>query len=963
MYIFVEMEIFMKTRRILSLLLAFVMLFGCSVSYVSAADSLPFEDVPESAWHRPYVEYVYGHGLMQGVSSTEFAPDSPVSRAMFVTILGRLYGAEPNNNHGFSDVEAGSWYEGYVGWAAKSGMVSGFPDGTFKPNEPINREQMSKVVSLYIDYIGMFPTVDFTAANSFADAEKISSWAKGFTDDMRRSGLLKGNENGEFQPSGTLTRAQAATLIMRLREMTLELRVEEPVVPSYIVEGEDFNLLGAWDIYYAAPAITSSYNGISVNTSGSLPYIEKDDDGRLLRVKVTIGAPNIKGLVKLNNPAGHDNYIGIDTKILALDSAKYPVVRIGYRTAESTDVELGIGDTTAFSRFDEPIEAKAESVSDGWSYTVKDLTPILNTDAEMEMMTLSSASELELLYFAMFKTVDEAEAFDVTSYSDRLKVYSGEKADYVKLDSAAETSFNKEIDERIDYINNLPDLDPTLATGKVYYISSANGNDSNDGLSPDKAWRTLSNLEKSVANDSLIISAVEKGSTVLFERGSVFGRSHETNNSGGHALIGYSDIIYGAYGEGDKPVFTMAHDTAASMDWVESDKGENIWCLRNNLPNKDGVPSYYDIGSIAINGGSLWGIKILPTKPLEMWSSGSVTEELGFVTNGEETFHTEQRELTSVGNVLKNNLEFLQDYTNGALYMYCDKGNPGEIYEDITISLLGDGISIGSENTTIHNLAVKHVGSFGVSGDSAANVKLVGVEFEWIGGSLQGSDDCTRFGNAYQNWGDCDGVLVKDCYVDQVYDAGFTTQGSGKMVNFTVEGCVIENTMMGIEMFNQVSEYDPEPEFNNLFFKGNYFRDGGYGFGNQRPQADKRCGFFYGSMNKNTPLNRNYVFEDNLFLYTSFYAMKDVDFARGDHADGIVLRGNTYVAGCDTKYIIGTSSNIINMSGHAKSYYPYTEQFITYLKSIGIERGGKFYYYEGERTDAERDGAYIYPLA
>lgn len=145
----------MKLKRTLSALLATVMAasgLALASANVTAADELPFKDVGKKKWFYDEVKYVYDNGLMNGTSKTLFEPETSLTRAMFVTILGRLAKAEENDNYKkFTDIKKASWYTGYVGWAVEQGIVDGYPDGTFLPDKALTREEMAACISRYID--------------------------------------------------------------------------------------------------------------------------------------------------------------------------------------------------------------------------------------------------------------------------------------------------------------------------------------------------------------------------------------------------------------------------------------------------------------------------------------------------------------------------------------------------------------------------------------------------------------------------------------------------------------------------------------------------------------------------------------------------------------------------------------------------------------------------------------------
>lgn len=101
----------------------------------------PFADVAKGSWYYEGVRYAYENGLMSGTGEGTFSPDLPTSRGMLVTILYRLAGSAS-----FTDVVKGQWYADGVAWASANGVVSGYPDGSFRPNDTITREQMAAIL-------------------------------------------------------------------------------------------------------------------------------------------------------------------------------------------------------------------------------------------------------------------------------------------------------------------------------------------------------------------------------------------------------------------------------------------------------------------------------------------------------------------------------------------------------------------------------------------------------------------------------------------------------------------------------------------------------------------------------------------------------------------------------------------------------------------------------------------------
>ena len=177
----------------------------------------------EGHWGRSQILTLAEAGLVNGMDAHHFEPDRKVTRAMFVTILGRLYGLHDDfvAPISFSDVQEGDWFAPYVTWAALSGIVTGYDDGTFGPNKEITREQMALILVRYCEAYDcrLEEDVDVPA---FTDEESISPWALDAVLRSRRCGLINGREDGSFDPAGTATRAEMCAVMARLMDKTKE---------------------------------------------------------------------------------------------------------------------------------------------------------------------------------------------------------------------------------------------------------------------------------------------------------------------------------------------------------------------------------------------------------------------------------------------------------------------------------------------------------------------------------------------------------------------------------------------------------------------------------------------------------------------------------------------------------------------------------------------------------------------
>lgn len=184
------------------------------------SQTMPFQDVKSSDWCAKAVEYVYSHNLFSGTSATTFTPNGTMTRGMFVTVLGRMAGVNPDDHSGetpFSDVPQTMYYAPYVQWAARYGITAGTGDGKFSPDAFINRAQMA---AFFVRYFEAFQVDYATGANvttAPADLDRTPAYAQDAVLKLWKQGLLNG-DGTRFAPEGNATRAQMATLCMRADE-------------------------------------------------------------------------------------------------------------------------------------------------------------------------------------------------------------------------------------------------------------------------------------------------------------------------------------------------------------------------------------------------------------------------------------------------------------------------------------------------------------------------------------------------------------------------------------------------------------------------------------------------------------------------------------------------------------------------------------------------------------------------
>ena len=178
----------------------------------------PFIDVKGNAWYAQAVQYVYENGLMAGVSSTTFSPNSTTTRGQLVTILYRAEGGpEVNETVKFNDVPAGKWYSKAVSWASENGIVSGYGNGRFGPNDSVTREQMVTILYRYAQS-KQIDTEKEADLSSYTDYKKISTYAVAPMQWAVAEGFISGTSKTTLSPIGTSTRAQIAVVLKRYQE-------------------------------------------------------------------------------------------------------------------------------------------------------------------------------------------------------------------------------------------------------------------------------------------------------------------------------------------------------------------------------------------------------------------------------------------------------------------------------------------------------------------------------------------------------------------------------------------------------------------------------------------------------------------------------------------------------------------------------------------------------------------------
>jgi hypothetical protein len=185
-----------------------------SIYTVIQADKT-FADM-QSHWAKTDVELLANKLIVNGVKDNQFAPDQQITRAEFAALLVRSLGLVEVKENAFKDVKATDWFVGAVGAAQKAGLVSGYEDGTFKPNANITREQMVTMIVRALKAGGKEVNAAPTALDSFNDRAVIADWAQGAAAQSLTAGIVQGTTASTFSAKDNATRAQSATMLKRM---------------------------------------------------------------------------------------------------------------------------------------------------------------------------------------------------------------------------------------------------------------------------------------------------------------------------------------------------------------------------------------------------------------------------------------------------------------------------------------------------------------------------------------------------------------------------------------------------------------------------------------------------------------------------------------------------------------------------------------------------------------------------
>lgn len=466
----------------------------------------------------------------------------------------------------------------------------------------------------------------------------------------------------------------------------------------------------------------------------------------------------------------------------------------------------------------------------------------------------------------------------------------------------------------------------------TYYVDSENGNDGNDGTTPEKAWKTLTNVNALSQNRSSSGTVA-----VYFKRGSVFR---------GTALKAKSFTSYGAYGVGPKPVFTgsamnyldEASLEAAGLEWVKLDGFENRWQLKgigdylepNNSVNKNWGNHIANVYFITVDDDGNESV-ISSTKS----SSPAIYGDYVFYQSITRTYTDETETAIDTANIQLGDLFISLPYgvepTDFDRIEIPSSGTMirGELTSGYGMNTLNDHFF----GCNIDNLAIKYVGTHGIGFSSTVdtkpinNVNITNCEIGWIGGAIQGDvmERQVRLGNGIEFYGAVNtgkdtssnvsgtpSTTITNNWIYQCYDAGYSNQGGYNIAsNITVTENLIEYCAYSIEIWMEHDTgliRDCHYDNNVMRFAGYQFESFNRAVGAGSQDAISHVNFMYNTRPcENVTVNNN-IFDTSLVslvcvTYPNSTESNTANDGKGsayrNDVTGPEIKGNTYIQGYD----------------------------------------------------------------
>ncbi len=676
---------------------------------------------------------------------------------------------------------------------------------------------------------------------------------KGSEVDLRMNeAYMQGYGDGLFKPGATMTRAEACTIVARLAAGG------ENLVPTDIASRFSDVEAGKWYTKYITYVDSLGYLGAY---SGNFLPNQNITRAEFVELVYNMGLLTDKG--------GNGTFTDVDAshpRASLISAAGKAGLINGYANGDGT-----------FSFKPDATITRAEVVK------------VVNNAYGRSVKKENLSENVVFLYYdvpetswaypeiaaAVLPHISSGGAW-VCTMSDPKKLLGDDSRVDLKAGADKVAEIDALTEKRVDEIRNSESIDISNRTGKTYYVSNSTGNDANDGLSPATAWQTLTKVTRSQGN------LIKEGDTVLFKRGDMW-RDQAINAT-------VNNVAYSAYGEGEKPLFSLSpEDGADPAKWTLYDAEHNIWQYATKM---------IDVGCVTFNYKSdnpSWGYKECP----------DLLDGVFYVRG------TNQSKKFDMVESFDKDLDYFCDlptydyqHQTGYLYLRCDSGNPGEVFESIEFATNRVLFAVGDcKDITINNLCIMFAGHHGIGTGSQDGLTVTDCEFGWIGGGIWRYENYSpmglvRLGNAVQVFGSAVNVTVDNNYIYQCFDTGIThqhmsfEQANIRKENIKYTNNVIEDCVWSFEFINgeENGTYTAVYEGNGLLIENNICRRAGYGFGATRHNGNPATHLRGPGINKYEP--GTLVIKNNI-LDRSIYAL--VSASAVDDKYLPVMEGNTYI--------------------------------------------------------------------
>ncbi|CAM4188287.1 InlB B-repeat-containing protein [Saccharibacillus endophyticus] len=191
-----------------------------------------FKDVNATDWFHDAVVQMQAKGIFSGTTADTFSPKGKMTRAMYITALGRMAGVDTGAYlaSSFADVPVGSWYAPYIEWAVQKGITDGTGGSNYSPNATVSREQMATMTLRYFESEQIPYQTGTPLTTQPGDLANVSPWAADAVLKLWQAGVFTGDEKGNFNPRAQATRAEAAVLFMRNSSIVEAWKSGNPVI-------------------------------------------------------------------------------------------------------------------------------------------------------------------------------------------------------------------------------------------------------------------------------------------------------------------------------------------------------------------------------------------------------------------------------------------------------------------------------------------------------------------------------------------------------------------------------------------------------------------------------------------------------------------------------------------------------------------------------------------------------------